>query len=541
MGREHGDAARRAIERIGPFDEALGGAGDEEDWQRRLRAAGGRVGYVAAAGVDHRRAGRDAQLRSLARAAVLPRPRRAPLRRLPRPRARARAPSCGRWPAASGTSCAAAAASAIDADARSRSGRLAEALDPAPAPPSATDPDYLSGRSGTLGRRGALVGAAKDLRARRGRPARPARARPRGAPLADAARARRRRRAARAPAHGRAAAARARALAATTSTCTSSRPRPAPASGPTSTPRSRAAPAGGADWLLIVDDDVVLPRGFLDRFLAAAEAFGLELAQPAHAFASHAAWDVTRRRPGVLARRTRFVEIGPVTALSARAAARAAAVPGPAHGLGPRRAPGAPWPPSAAGRSAIVDATPVRHLRPVAAHLPARRGDRRGRGVPRRPRLRDPRRGRGDRCAEYREAASVKVAVVAEYYPRAADPALGVWAHRQALATRATPARRSRCFVLHRPVPSKAALRARDAEGADRAAAPAAAHRARRAEGHLRAVRRAAAPALVRVLGRVGGADARARAAQAASTSSTPTTPRPPGDAVRRARATRRS
>ena len=39
------------------------------------------------------------------------------------------------------------------------------------------------------------------------------------------------------------------------------------------------------------------------------------------AFASHAAWDVTRRRPGVLAHRTRFVEIGPVTALSATAAA----------------------------------------------------------------------------------------------------------------------------------------------------------------------------------------------------------------------------
>ena len=59
---------RGAIERIGPFDETLGGAGDEEDWQRRLRAAGGRIGYVAAAGVDHRRTGRDAKLRSLARA-----------------------------------------------------------------------------------------------------------------------------------------------------------------------------------------------------------------------------------------------------------------------------------------------------------------------------------------------------------------------------------------------------------------------------------------------------------------------------------------
>ena len=33
------------------------------------------------------------------------------------------------------------------------------------------------------------------------------------------------------------------------------------------------------------------------------------------AFASLAAWEVTRRRPGLLARTGRFVEIGPVTAL----------------------------------------------------------------------------------------------------------------------------------------------------------------------------------------------------------------------------------
>ena len=60
---------RGALERIGRFDPALGGAGDEEDWQRRLRAAGGRIRYVAAAGVDHRRAGRDARLTALSRAA----------------------------------------------------------------------------------------------------------------------------------------------------------------------------------------------------------------------------------------------------------------------------------------------------------------------------------------------------------------------------------------------------------------------------------------------------------------------------------------
>jgi teichuronic acid biosynthesis glycosyltransferase TuaC len=55
----------------------------------------------------------------------------------------------------------------------------------------------------------------------------------------------------------------------------------------------------------------------------------------------------------------------------------------------------------------------------------------------------------------------MRVAVVAEYYPRAADPVLGVWAHRQALAARDAGAD-VEVVVLHRPVPSKAALKARD-------------------------------------------------------------------------------
>ena len=131
----------------------------------------------------------------------------------------------------------------------------------------------------------------------------------------------------------------------------------------------------------------------------------------------------------------------------------------------------------------------------------------------------------------------MRVAVVAEYYPRAADPVLGVWAHRQALAARDAGAE-VRVLVLHRPVPSRAALRARD-RGAARAAAPAAARR--ELDGIAVTyvpVRRPAAAAHLRALGRVGGADARARAAarRRRSTSSTPTTPRPPGDAVRRAR-----
>src|SRR3954471_7804518 len=55
----------------------------------------------------------------------------------------------------------------------------------------------------------------------------------------------------------------------------------------------------------------------------------------------------------------------------------------------------------------------------------------------------------------------MRVAVVAEYYPRADDPVLGVWAHRQAMAARDAGAD-VRVLVLHRPVPSRAALRSRD-------------------------------------------------------------------------------
>lgn len=55
--------------------------------------------------------------------------------------------------------------------------------------------------------------------------------------------------------------------------------------------------------------------------------------------------------------------------------------------------------------------------------------------------------------------------MVSEYYPRAADPVLGVWAHRQALATRRAGAE-VRVLALHRPIPPLSALRARDPRAA---------------------------------------------------------------------------
>ena len=73
---------RAAFERAGPFDPRLAGSGDEKEWETRLRAAGGTIGYVAKAGVDHRRAGHDVRLTRLCRSAYH-RGREARRRRIP--------------------------------------------------------------------------------------------------------------------------------------------------------------------------------------------------------------------------------------------------------------------------------------------------------------------------------------------------------------------------------------------------------------------------------------------------------------------------
>lgn len=120
------------------------------------------------------------------------------------------------------------------------------------------------------------------------------------------------------------------------------------------------------DWLLVVDDDVVLPRHFLDRFIALCERFDLALAQPAQTLRSHAAWRVTRRQGGSYARETRFVEIGPVTAFRADAAAELAPFPDLRWGWGLDLH----WGAVAAARGwklGVVDAVAVRHEQPVGA------------------------------------------------------------------------------------------------------------------------------------------------------------------------------
>src|SRR4051794_29495089 len=60
---------RAAFDRVGLFDASRELYGDEQEWQDRLRASERpRIRYVAAAALDHRRAGDDARLGELARA-----------------------------------------------------------------------------------------------------------------------------------------------------------------------------------------------------------------------------------------------------------------------------------------------------------------------------------------------------------------------------------------------------------------------------------------------------------------------------------------
>jgi hypothetical protein len=126
------------------------------------------------------------------------------------------------------------------------------------------------------------------------------------------------------------------------------------------------SPPTGADWVLLLDDDVRLGRRFLDRLLLLAERFELDLCQPALSHSSHTAWPVTRRRPCLL-RRTRFVEMGPVVLMRARILAEL--TPFPEHGMGWGIC--LHWAALAQRRGwklGIADAVPVRHdLRAPAA------------------------------------------------------------------------------------------------------------------------------------------------------------------------------
>jgi GT2 family glycosyltransferase len=305
---------RAALDRIGPFDVSLEYGGDEQEWQERLGDDGL---YVAAAALHHRRSPQDARLRSLCRAAYA---RGRASRRFDT--WRKEAPSMARelhtlagclghvvrYRCTAGLAMVAHSA-----------GRIHEAIHARDASPAQKHPsdDFLSGESGTVGGLDGLRRAALDIAEDALEVASTRRLR-----LDIAAR--------RAPEPQRVLA-----------LCVARPEHSALVRGiREELERSRhqvqlcfAAPgdrgkfenlnqlldshsADACDWLFVLDDDIVLPHGFLNRFLLLAERFELDLAQPAHRRASHAAWQVTRRRRHSLARETRFVEIGPVTAFA---------------------------------------------------------------------------------------------------------------------------------------------------------------------------------------------------------------------------------
>lgn len=356
---------RSALELAGPFDESLGLYGDEQEWQDRVKAAGGRVRYIAAAGLDHHRNGADAAPKALRKAAFF---RGRASRRYDR--LKGRSPSLAhelrvfagcalhgpRYRCSNGPVMAAHSAGRIREALAERFGGSA---------PEGSE-DFLSGRSGIATGKAAWVLRAADLSADLG---------------AVTARRRRRRAASAAPAR--------RVLVlATERTDVPSILDEALAELARSrhelTVKRVAVTIGrgkfdhlneligtedlaGYDWVLVLDDDVTLPGRFLDTFIAVAEAAELQLAQPAHRRHSHAAWPVTLRQPGSDWRETTFVEIGPVTAFSRIAAQTLLPFPediGMGWGLDVH------WSALAAEhgwRIGVVDATPVGHTMRVPA------------------------------------------------------------------------------------------------------------------------------------------------------------------------------
>ncbi len=335
---------RSALERVGPFDAALGLYGDEQEWQERLRSReDSRVLYVAAAALDHRRSPADARLRPLARAARAQ--GRASRRfdawrgeapRLPR-ELRTLAGCVGhvvrrRCPA--GLTMVAHSFGRVEEAVRERGGGSQPGR-------AGVEEDFLSGESGTVGGLDALrrevydrlldtrelLGGRRlrlDRATRRSPPRRRVLVlgveRPERRELAAAIRSELAR--SRHDVELRFGRPGDRGKFENLNLLLATGPAEDDERSPARDPIAGWERGGGRnavesyDWLLVVDDDVVLPRGFLDRLLFLAERFEFDLLQPAHRARSHAAWRVTRRRAGAVARQTPFVEIGPVTAFA---------------------------------------------------------------------------------------------------------------------------------------------------------------------------------------------------------------------------------
>lgn len=124
--------------------------------------------------------------------------------------------------------------------------------------------------------------------------------------------------------------------------------------------------------LVLADDDVELVHGSLGWAAGIAERTGLEVFQPAHTYDSVVSWRLTYRRPATVARRTDFVEIGPISLLDRLAVERLFPLDDSIPMSG-----GIDWAwrrlhPDL--RYGIVDAVTFRHLRPLGRTYARRDG-----------------------------------------------------------------------------------------------------------------------------------------------------------------------
>jgi hypothetical protein len=96
---------------------------------------------------------------------------------------------------------------------------------------------------------------------------------------------------------------------------------------------NRLLPYVDADrWTVICDDDVLFPYSGLESLVAICRSLAIDIGQPAHRADSNYSHLFTRRRPGILARTTGFVEIGPAVVFSP--AAWPLVTPFPEEGMG---------------------------------------------------------------------------------------------------------------------------------------------------------------------------------------------------------------
>lgn len=69
------------------------------------------------------------------------------------------------------------------------------------------------------------------------------------------------------------------------------------------------------DYLIITDDDIVMPDNFLDVYIDTVEKVDFSLSQPARSRFSELSHEITAVNKTLIARQTNFVEIGPVFAI----------------------------------------------------------------------------------------------------------------------------------------------------------------------------------------------------------------------------------